>query len=169
MRTLYMMTLVVPVWFLMGCSPSPTAQLEKNKAVIGQLVEAINSRQYELLDEIVAPDFIRHCQATPDVHVKSRDELKQFLQNDLEVFPDGRIRIEMIVAEGDMIAGYLTYSGTQTGAMGPYPATGKKVELGYLSIIRLEDGKIAEMWVEWDNLAILGQLGHFPPQENTEE
>ena len=63
-----------------------------------------------------------------------------------------------------MVAGLLTYVGTQEGAMGPFPATGKKAEVDYLSIIRLEGGKIAEMWVEWDNLAILSQLGHFPPR-----
>jgi hypothetical protein len=32
-----------------------------------------------------------------------------------------------------------------------------------MSILRLEGGKIVEMWVEWDNLNILTQLGHFPP------
>ncbi len=66
---------------------------------------------------------------------------------------------------GDCVAGYFTYSGTQEGAMGPFPATGKKADLKYLGILRIEDGKIAEMWVEWDNLAMLTQLSHFPPPE----
>lgn len=169
MRMREILVLVVLTGLLLGCGPSPTARLEKNKQVIHRLVEAINARQWDLLDDIVAPDFVRHCQATPDVVVKSLDEMKQFLQGDLEVFPDSRIELKMILAEGDLVAGYLTYSGTQEGAMGPFPATGKKVELGYLSIIRLEEGKIAEMWVEWDNLAMLAQLGHFPLQEKIEE
>jgi predicted ester cyclase len=169
MRTFNRFILIVLLGCLIVCSPSSTAQLETNKGVVRQLVDAINSRNYNLLDEIIAPDFIRHCQATPDVHVKSRDEMKQFLQQDLSVCPDAGISLEMILAEGNMVAGYLTYSGTQKGAMGPYPPTGKKVELGYLSIMRLEGGKIVEMWVEWDNLAMLSQLGHFPPQEKTEE
>jgi hypothetical protein len=46
--------------------------------------------------------------------------------------------------------------------MGPFPPSGKKVESTFLRILRLEDGKIAELWVEWDNLAMLTQLGHFP-------
>ena len=66
---------------------------------------------------------------------------------------------------GDCVAGYFTYSGTQEGAMDPFPATGKKADLKYLGILRIEDGKIAEMWVEWDNLAMLTQLSHFPPPE----
>jgi hypothetical protein len=37
------------------------------------------------------------------------------------------------------------------------------VESKFIGIFRLEEGKIAELWVEWDNLATLTQLGHFPP------
>ena len=169
MRTWYGIVLVMLIGLLIGCNPSPNAQLEKNKDVVRKLVEAVNTQNYELLDEIITPDFVRHCQATPEIHVKSRDEMKQFLRQDLEVFPDTRISLDAVIAEGNLVAGRLTYFATQEGVMGPFPATGKKVELTYLSIVRLEDGKIAEMWVEWDNLAILGQLGHYPPREKSEE
>ena len=169
MRTFVGLIFIFTIGCLIVCSPSTTSQLERNKAVVGQLLEAINTRNYDLLDEIVAPNFVRHCQATPDIHVKSRSELKQYLQSDLKVFPDSRIKLDMIIAEGNMIAGYFTYTATQQGPMGSFPATGRKVELGYLSIMRLENGKIAEMWVEWDNLAILRQLGLLPPQETIEE
>ncbi len=43
------------------------------------------------------------------------------------------------------------------------PATGKPVALKFLSIFRIEDGRIAELWVEYDNVAMLTQLGLFPP------
>jgi steroid delta-isomerase-like uncharacterized protein len=153
----------------LGCSPSTYIVEERNKEAVRTLIEAVNSRNFDLLDEVVAEDFVRHCQATPDVQVKSREEMKQFLRQDLNVFPDSRISIDMMLAEGDMLAGLFTLSGTQEGAMGPFPATGRKLKVGYLSIMRFEEGKIAEMWVEWDNLAILGQLGHWPPKEETEE
>jgi len=163
------MILVILLVMLMGCRSSEITLQEKNKKVIRQLVTAVNTRNYDLLDEIVAPDFVRHCQATPDVHVKSRNEMKQFLRQDLTVFPDSRISLEVIIAEGNMVAGYFTFSATQKGAIGPFPASGKKVALKYLSIMRLEAGKIAEMWIEWDNLAVLSQLGHWPPAEKAEE
>ena len=167
MSKLNRIVLVLLVGFIVGCSPSTTAQVEKNKEVIRQLVEVVNTRDFDRLDDIVTPNFERHCQATPDIHVKSRDEMKQFLQKDLKVFPDSQISLEMIIAEGNMIAGFFTFTATQEGAMGPFPATGKKVELGYLSMMRLEGGKIAEMWIEWDNLAILSQLGHIHHQEKS--
>jgi steroid delta-isomerase-like uncharacterized protein len=161
--------LLISIVCFAGCSPSPTAQLERNKEVVRQLVEVVNTRNFDQLDEIVAHDFVRHCQATPDVHVRSREEMKQFLRQDLDVFPDYRINLEMILAEGNLVAGYFTIAATQEGAMGRFPATGKTTKVPYLSIIRLEEGKIAEMWVEWDNLAILSQLGHYPPKEESEE
>lgn len=37
-----------------------------------------------------------------------------------------------------------------------------------VTVVRFEDGKIAEWWVTWDNLAGLTQLGHFPPPCMTE-
>lgn len=57
------------------------------------------------------------------------------------------------------------YIGTQDGPMGPLPASGKTLELPFMAILRFADGKIAELWVEWDNLSAFSQLGHFPPPE----
>ncbi|MGB5302463.1 MAG: ester cyclase, partial [Gemmatimonadota bacterium] len=50
-----------------------------------------------------------------------------------------------------------------TGQMGPFPPSGKQLELPFIGLLRVENGKIAEIWVEWDNLNALAQLGHFPP------
>lgn len=62
-----------------------------------------------------------------------------------------------------IVAARFTYTGTQTGPMGEFPATGQRVEAPFLAIFRLEAGQVAELWVEWDNLAMLTQLGLFPP------
>lgn len=149
--------------------PFVTAQPDINKEIAGKMINAINDRNYDMLDEVIAPDIVRHCQATPNLNISSLAEFKEFLKVDGKTFPDSHITTEILIAEGDMVAGYFTYSGTQEGAMGPFPPTGKKADLKYLGILRIEDGKIAEMWVEWDNLAMLTQLGHFPPPEKTEE
>ncbi len=150
-------------------TPFIKAQLDENKDITRQMVDAVNNRDYEIMDELFVPNFVRHCQATPDINIQSLEEMKEFLKGDLKVFPNSHIDIEMLIAEGDLVAGLFTFAATQEGAMGPFPATGKKVDLKYLGILRFEDGKIAEMWVEWDNMAFLTQLGHFPPPEKTKE
>lgn len=161
LKTLFMLLIVSFIVYL----PFVTAQPDKNKEIAQKMIDAINNKDYDILDNLIAPDIVRHCQATPNLNIRSLDEFKDFLKVDSKTFPDSHITTEILIAEGDMVAGYFTYSGTQEGAMGPFPPTNKKAELKYLGILRIEDGKIAEMWVEWDNLAMLTQLGHFPPPE----
>ncbi len=135
---------------------------EDNKALVRRLGEAMNSRRLDLLDDIVAPDFMRHCQATPGVNVTSLEAFKAYLRQDSDVFPDSVQTLERQVAEGDSVAVWFTYEGTQRGAMGPFPASGKKMRLDVGALLRVRAGKIAEMWVTWDNMAALAQLGHLP-------
>jgi len=75
--------------------------------------------------------------------------------------PDQRVTIQQLIAEGDRVAALATYSGTQTGPMGELPATGRAFESPFLSIFRIEARQIAELWVEWDNVYMLTQLGLF--------
>ncbi len=148
---------------LVSCGPSSTAQLEENKAVAHCFVEAVNNGDYDVLDELLMPDFLRHSQATPDIQIRSREEFKRFDEETKATFPDAQITVHFSLAEGDKVAGYMTFTGTQEGAMGPFSPSGRRVASKFLGIMRLDGGKIAEMWVEWDNLAMLTQLGHFPP------
>jgi predicted ester cyclase len=68
-----------------------------------------------------------------------------------------------MIARGDKVAYVLTMKGIQTGPMGDLPATGKEFTLVNIIIQRMEEGKVAETWVSWDNVAFLSQLGDFPP------
>ena len=155
--TLIFATIVV------ACCPSPSKQLKANKNLVNRFTEALNAADWEGLDDLLTEDFSRHCQATPGVQVNSPEEFKKLQQSFLSSMPDQKITIEMLIAEGDKVAAYATYSGTQTGPMEEFPITGKFVEFKFLSIFRIKEGKIAELWVEWDNLNMLAQLGLFPP------
>ncbi len=146
-----------------GCASSPSVDLEANKNTVRQLIAAINEHDFDAIDELVAADVVRHSQATPGVEVHNREQLKEFLRQDLATFPDAHQEIHSMVAEGDKVALYLTLTGTQDGPMGPFPPTGRKVEVKFLGIMRVENGKVSEIWAEWDNLGILMQLGHLPP------
>jgi len=99
------------------------------------------------------------------VTVNSLEDLKAYLKQDAATFPDSRITIEMLVAEGDLVAFYCTYTGTQMGQMGPFPPSDRKTTLEFAGIHRVENGKLIETWLTWDNLTALTQLGHFPPTE----
>ena len=146
-----------------ACTAGPAPTLEQNKDLVRRFVQVSNARQWDSLDVLLAPTFSRHSQATPDVQVESRDQMLEFLRQDSLTFPDSRVTVERMIAEGDLVVVQATYAGTQQGAMGPFPATGKRVSLELAGIFRVQDGMIADLWVTWDNLAALTQLGLFPP------
>ncbi len=136
---------------------------EEIKVLVQRFGQAMNSRQWDLLDDVVAPGFVRHCQATPDVDVRSLQAFKEYLKQDDSVFPDSVQTLHHHVVEGDLVAIWATYEGTQKGPMGSFPPSGKRVSLDFAAFLRVEGGRIAEMWVTWDNLTALFQLGHLPP------
>jgi len=161
----FLSAVMAALLIIIGCSPTGVPQTEKNRQHFIQGVEAINARNWDALDTSVAQNYVRHCQATPDVAVNSLEDFKAYLKQDAATFPDSRITIKHIVAEGDQVAFYCTYVGTQQGPMGPLPATNKQMSLDFAGVHRIENGKLAETWLTWDNMAALTQLGHFPPTE----
>jgi steroid delta-isomerase-like uncharacterized protein len=135
---------------------------DENKILVRRFEEAMNTRQLAALDEVVAPNFVRHCQATPHLDIRSLEQFKDFLRQDAAAFPDNTQTFTHVIAEGDMVATWATYEGTQLEQMGAFPPSGRKVRFDFSAILRVESGKLAELWVVWDNMTILAQLGYLP-------
>ena len=136
---------------------------QENKAIVNRFGEASNAKNFDAIRELLAPDFVRHCQATPEVVVQNREAFLQYLKADATVIPDSRQTVQHLVAEGNLVAFWINYEGTQEGQMGSFPPSHKRMQLDVSGIFRIRDSKLAELWVTWDNLAALAQLGHFPP------
>ena len=60
---------------------------EQNKAVIRRFLEAWNSRQPESFDELIAPDVVRHCQATPGIEIRVSISSRNFYSWTRRFFP----------------------------------------------------------------------------------
>jgi steroid delta-isomerase-like uncharacterized protein len=157
--------MIVLLVVALPCCDTTSEKLDANKKLIDQFTEATNAQNWDAFHDLLTEDFMRHCQATPDVQVNSVDEFIQLQKSFINSLPDQKVTTKMLIAEGDKVAAYAVYSGTMSGPMGEFPATGKSTELNFITIFRIEEGKIAEIWVEWDNLAMLGQLGLFPPPQ----
>lgn len=161
--------LFLAIVFLIGmlsCNDSNTDLAQKNKEIVAKAFEVVGNGDYDNMDSFIAEHYIRHCQATPDINVNSLYKFKEFIRQDRIAIPDQQLDIKKLVAEDNMVAFWAIYKGTQTGQMGPFPPSNKFAELDFSGIHRLENGKIVETWVTWDNIAILSQLGHFPPSQN---
>jgi len=160
MRVLLLAVLTLAMGVTVSCTPADSSA---NEEIVLRMIEAVNTRDFDALDDLVSPTVRRYSAATPEVQVTSLAEFKTFLHADLAAVPDAMQETNMIFSSGDMVAIHETYTGTQTGQMGPFPPSGRELEIPFIGLLRIEDGKIAEIWVEWDNLNALAQLGHFPP------
>ena len=152
---------------LMGCSEEcKVTQIEaQNKAMVQRIHAEVSKGNMAIFDEVLSPDYVRHCQAMPPgfQELHGTDQFKAFIADYLTAVPDNYDSVLFVIAENDMVAYVTKMTGTQTGPMGELPASGKEFTLTNIVIHRIEDGKIAETWVSWDNVAMLTQLGFFPP------
>ena len=150
-----------------GCSQEFEAEKaeEHNKAMVQRIHAEVSKGNMAIFDEVLSPDYIRHCQAMPSEfqELHGTDQFKAFIVDFLTAVPDCNDSVLFVIAENDMVAYVTKMTGTQTGPMGELPASGKEFSLTNIIIHRIEDGKIAETWVSWDNVAMLTQLGFFPP------
>ena len=155
---------IVGLVVVLSCVCEPCDTGKKNKEVVAEVFAIVEAEELDKLDEYIAADYVRHCQATPEVEVTSLEGLKDYLIRDRETVSDPRMVLHRLVAEDDLVSFWATYSGVQDGPMGPHPATGERLELDFAGMHRLAGGKIVESWIIWDNLTGLTQLGLFPPE-----
>ena len=145
---------------------TPVEEIERrNMAVVRETHAALTRGDIEAFKSCLAPSYVRHCQAMPPElqEIRGTEQLLAFLEEFIAGVPGYEDTLSQMIAQGDKVAYVSTMSGTHTGPMGGLPATGNDFTVVNIIIQRLEDGKVAETWVSWDNVAMLSQLGLFPP------
>ena len=137
----------------------------ENKTIVRRLLEdGFNAGNLAAFDEMLAPAFVNHDPANPTV--RDRDGLKQYWAALCAGFPDQHTVAEDVIAEGDKVVKRARAQLTHTGTFNGLPPTGKRVTAESISIYRLVDGRITEIWWGYDNLSILQQLGVIPQAES---
>jgi predicted ester cyclase len=117
--------------------------VELNKAVVLRVNAAMNARDWDMLMEVMIPEFVTYLCNHPF----------------LTVFPDIQTTINDIVAEGDKVVTRWTNRGTHRAEwMGAAP-TGRQVTYSGISIDRIASGRVVESWRTSDQLGLLQQIG----------
>ena len=147
----------------LSCVCEPCDEGMRNKELVAEVFAVVEAGEFDKLDQFIAADYVRHCQATPDIEVTSLESFKDFLVKDRETVSDPKMVLHRLIAEDDLVAFWVTYSGIQDGPFGPFPASGERMELDCAGFHRIADDKVVESWITWDNLTALTQLGHWPP------
>ena len=133
---------------------------EDNKAVIRRWIEAFNERDLQGEADVLAPGFVAHVPDAPaPLDLEGLEAWREFTAPFVEAFPDLRLTIQDIAAEGDTVAARVAFRGTHRGEFQGLPATGKEVAFSSIEIDRVVDGKVEEHWVEINLLGLVQQLG----------
>ena len=132
---------------------------DDRKALIQQFFEqVINQRNLAALDQFVAPGGVNHT-----VPPGMPQEAAQILGLYLNAFPDLKVTVEDLIADGDMVEARISYRGTHQGALRDMAPTEKQFTAMGINIFRIANGKLVEHWGLSDRLAVLQQLGVVPP------
>jgi len=118
------------------------------------MVEAYNRQNLDVLDELIAPDYVDHI-----LQLRSLESFKQFYTLFFKGFPDTQSTIGSIIAEGDKVWTRSTVTGTHKGEYRGVPPTDKEITIRCVDIYRIVDGKIVESWAVYDMLDFYKQLG----------
>jgi steroid delta-isomerase-like uncharacterized protein len=133
---------------------------DENKAVVRRFFAALDKQDLAAVGDLLAANYRLRFDGNP---VMDREAGLGFFGAFLAAFPDIRHQVEDQLADGDRVASRIVVSGTHQHEMMGIPASGRSIAIGAINIVRLEDGKIAEHWVNSDALGMLGQLGVLPP------
>jgi steroid delta-isomerase-like uncharacterized protein len=107
-------------------------------------IEAISRGDADALDALLAPDIVDHNPIPGQP--AGRDGFKHWMHSIRSSFPDLDGAVEDVVAEGDRVAGRVTWRGTQAGPFAGAAPTGRPICFTAIHIVRFEQGRIAEWW-----------------------
>ena len=133
---------------------------ERNKRLMRQVYDILESGDADRADDLIAEDLIEH-EELPGVP-PGREGFKEFVRMWHAAFPDTRFTEEVVVAEGDLVAYRGTMTATHKGEFMGIPATGREVRVAVMDIGRWRDGKGVEHWGTTDMLSLLQQIGAIP-------
>ena len=136
--------------------------VEQNKTLARRWYAEVWDRgESERIGDFIAADCVHHVGS--GTIRQGPPEWLAIMDRWHRAFPDLRHSIELLVAEGDTVAAYFSFSGTHTGPFTTggltVPPTGRPFTAREVVIFRYVDGKVVESWAVWDRLGALQQLG----------
>jgi len=156
--------LVVAMFFIAVSCEKPDASKDL-KPLVEKYVEAWNTGNADLFDEIIDLKFVRHMSSASRTSAVGLDSLKSVMRSLRASYPDFHVTLDEVIYTDNKIISRYHFSGTNTGT-GATPPTGKKYTATGISISNVKDGKFMEEYAEVDNLIIMLQLGFTltPPE-----
>ena len=138
----------------------PSVDTESSRAVVGRwFEEVLRGHDLAVMAKVASPNILVHPTAMPcEAGYYAEHGVEQWLGEQWSALPDLTIVDDFTVASGDVVAVRWHARGTSQGDFLGVAPTGRNLDYAGLSLYRIEDGRIAEIWETRNTLAILQQL-----------
>jgi steroid delta-isomerase-like uncharacterized protein len=160
--------LFMPLVFLLCFTFSCQQQVEEGvneeeaQAIHNRYLEARNTVNLDLLNEIIAENVVVHDPNMPQ-DIIGLDALKEYYSNNHATISDFRMTIDDMIVKGNRTVTVWTLTGINTGPIhtpfGDIPATGNNIQFSGVAIDLIDEGKIVEEWVYFNVLEVMLQFG----------
>lgn len=146
---------------MMAADSTAKANVTAQEATARKLLELSGVPDSASLGAIVADNFVEH-QMPEFITTQGLAGLRQEIAAYYTAFPDMKQEVLGMATNGDRTYVQLHITGTNSGAWGSMPATGKKMDVMGCDILRFENGKAVEHWGYMEEMKMMQQLGLMP-------
>src|ERR1044072_2478521 len=123
-------------------------------ATVRRMYDLLNAGDIDGFGDLLADDFVEH-EETPGLE-PNKEGVKAFFRMFIAGFPDLRMEPEDLIASGDKVVVRARGTGTNDGPFMGMPATGKRVDVPLIDILRFgDDGLIYEHWGVFDAMGMM--------------
>jgi steroid delta-isomerase-like uncharacterized protein len=137
---------------------------EENKTIVRRLADEIwNRRNPAIADALLAPKFVGHDPNAPETG-RGPEAYKRAVNRCVAAFPDLKLTVDSVIAEGDLVVLRWTATGTHRGVWNDIAPTGRTATVTGISVCRVAGGKVHEEWAQWDAVGLMRQLGIVHPK-----
>jgi len=137
---------------------------EANKEIVRAVEEAWDRQDLDSLDQYFVPDFDNSASGVPGLP-GGLEGAKMAHASSMQSFPDRKIHIEELLADGDKVMVRARITGTNQGGfpLMNVPPNGNPIDIPFVGIYTLRDGKIVSHWGLNDVATLMQQLTAAPP------
>ena len=124
-----------------------------NIEIITRFEHAFRAGDQATIDELCHPGLVDHTPASDE-----EPTLAGFKAS----FPDLKEDLQDIIASGDTVATRWVVTGSQQQELMGIPASGQTIRVEGMNFYRLKDGRVTDIWTQFDGVAMMQQLGAIP-------
>lgn len=127
----------------------------------GAIDAVVNGRDFDAIERYYAPDVVVH-HPTEKEPLRGHAAYWNLLSTAWAAFPDYKLIIESVIAEGDEVAARCVSTGTLLHPFAGFKPTGRRFTVPELMFLHFRDGKAAEIWIMPDMTRQMSQMGLMP-------